>query len=266
MHLCGEFIGLETPPRRRVERLAGKSGQKAVNLADLARALPWSQNEAELVAELQSGSDEAFGWLITHYHGHVYSLLYGMLGDSADAADSTQEVFLKAFRGIRGFHHGSTLKTWLYRIAVREALNSKRWRWRHLRNQTSLDAERENGEASFIEPRDTAESPFEWMAAKELQDVVHRALQKVPAVYRTAVFLRDLEGLGYDEIAEVLEVSVGTVKSRIMRGRQFLREILEALLVSKRENSVERREAEVSGQSWTTNSAKLAGFAGGGGR
>jgi RNA polymerase sigma-70 factor, ECF subfamily len=237
-----------------------------VNLADLARALPWSSNEAELVAELQSGSDEAFDWLITHYHGHVYSLLYGMLGDSADAADSTQEVFLKAFRGIRGFQRGSTLKTWLYRIAVREALNSKRWRWRHLRNQTSLDAEREGSDGSFIEPRDTSESPFEWMAAKELQEVVHRALQRVPHVYRTAVFLRDLEGLGYDEIAEVLELSVGTVKSRIMRGRQFLREILEPVLLSKRQAGAEKNEAEVLRQSWATSPAKFAGFAGGGGR
>ncbi len=234
-------------------------------MADLARVLPWGRDESELVAELQSGSDEAFDWLITHYHGHVYSLLYGMLSDSADAADSTQEVFLKAFRGIRAFRRGSSLKTWLYRIAVREALNSKRWRWRHLRNQTSLDAERE-AEGNFAEPADSTESPFEWLAARELQEVVHRALQKVPGVYRTAVFLRDLEGLGYDEIAEVLEISVGTVKSRIMRGRQSLREILEPLLTPANAAKDARDGAADVGLSWSSGHARLAGLARGGGQ
>jgi RNA polymerase sigma-70 factor (ECF subfamily) len=198
-------------------------------VSDLAGVLPWGRDESALVAELQSGSDSAFDWLVTHYHGPVYSLLYGMLGDSADAADCTQEVFLKAFRGIRAFRRGSSLKTWLYRIGVREALNHKRWRWRHSRQQISLDAERES-EQGFAEPEAQTKSPYDSVAAKELRDTVQRALLMVPEVYRAAVILRDLEGFSYEEISEVLDISVGTVKSRMMRGRKWLRDILEPVL------------------------------------
>ena len=199
-------------------------------MADLARALPWARDEAELVMELQAGSDEAFDWLVTHYHAPVYSLVFGVLGESADAADVTQEVFLKAFRGIRGFRRGSSLKTWLYRIAIREALNQRRWWWRHRRQQTSIDAETDGNQAP-LELADLSGTPFDQLAVREVQAVVHRALRAVPAVFRTAVILRDLEGLSYEEVAEVLDLSVGTVKSRILRGRRALREALEPLLV-----------------------------------
>lgn len=198
-------------------------------MSDLAGVLPWGRDESALVAELQSGSDAAFDWLVTHYHGPVFSLLYGMLGDSSDAADCTQEVFLKAFRGIRAFRRGSSLKTWLYRIGVREALNHKRWHWRHSRQQVSLEAERES-EQGFAEPEAQTESPYDSVAAKELRDTVQRALTMVPEVYRAAVILRDLEGFSYEEISEVLDISVGTVKSRMMRGRRWLRDILEPVL------------------------------------
>lgn len=198
-------------------------------MADVARALPWGQDECEFVAELQAGSDAAFDWLVTHHHALVYGLLYGMLGDSADAADATQEVFLKAFRGIRSFRRGSSLKTWLYRIAVREALNHRRWWWRHRRREISLEAE-SGADQRGIEFEAHEESPFDRLAAREVQEVVHRALAKVPEVFRSAVILRDLEGLSYEEVAEVLEVSVGTVKSRILRGRRALRDALQPLL------------------------------------
>jgi RNA polymerase sigma-70 factor (ECF subfamily) len=198
-------------------------------VSDVARVLPWGRDEADLVAELQSGSDKAFDWLVTHYHGPVFSLLYGMLADSADAADCTQEVFLKAFRGIRGFRRGSSLKTWLYRIGVREALNHKRWRWRHSRQQISLEAERE-ADAGFVEPEAQTESPYETLAAQETREVVQQALMQVPEAYRATVILRDLEGFSYEEVSEVLDISVGTVKSRVLRGRRALREILEPVL------------------------------------
>src|SRR5437899_6474159 len=152
-----------------------------------------------------------------------------MLGDTSDAADGTQEVFLKAFRGIRNFRQGSSLKTWLYRIAIREALNHKRWFKRHLQENVSIDAEPEEGHA-HMEIEDRGGTPFEQLAAMEIQVAVRGALQQVPDVFRTAVILRDLEGLSYEEVAEVLECSIGTVKSRILRGRRALREILEPLL------------------------------------
>ncbi len=106
-------------------------------MSDWASALSWGRDEAELVHELQAGSETAFDWLVTHYHAPVYNLILGMLGDTSDAADGAQEVFLKAFRGIRNFRQGSSLKTWLYRIAIREALNHKRWFKRHLQKNVS---------------------------------------------------------------------------------------------------------------------------------
>ena len=141
-------------------------------------------------------------------------------------ADVTQEVFLKAFRGIQAFREGSSLRTWLYRIAVREALNQRRWSWRHLRGQSSMDAAPEDGSPAF-EVEDTALSPFDELAGREVQQAVQQALRGVSEVFRMAVILRDLEGLSYEEVAEILEVSVGTVKSRILRGRRALRETLE---------------------------------------
>ena len=198
-------------------------------MSDLARVLPWSSDEAELVTELQGGSGAAFDWLVTHYSGPVYSLVAGMTSESSDAADITQDVFLKAFRGIRGFRRGSSLKTWLYRIAVREALNHRRWLWRHHRQQASIDADPVEGHA-LLEIEDESRTPFEETATHEVQQAVQQALRGVPEVFRSAVILRDLEGMAYEEVAEVLEVSVGTVKSRILRGRRLLRDILKPLL------------------------------------
>ncbi len=198
-------------------------------MSDFANVLSWARDEAELVSELQAGSDAAFDWLVVHHHAPVYNLILSMLGDVSDAADATQEVFLKAFRGIRNFRSGSSLKTWLYRIAIREALNQRRWFWRHHRQQTSLDAQTPEGAPPF-EPEDLRASPFEQLQAYEVQSAVRSALDQVPEVFRSAVILRDLEGLSYEEVAEVLDVSVGTVKSRILRGRRVLREVLEPWL------------------------------------
>ena len=181
------------------------------------------------MTELQAGSETAFDWLVTHYHGPVYNLILGMLGNVSDAADATQEVFLKAFRGIRGFRRGSSLKTWFYRIAIREALNQKRWFHRHRGHETSIDIVAEEGH-SPRELQDLGATPFEQLAAREVQSAVQAALQQVPEVFRSAVILRDLEGLSYEEVAEVLDCTVGTVKSRILRGRRALKEILEPLL------------------------------------
>ena len=198
-------------------------------MSDWASALSWGGGEAELVHELQAGSETAFDWLVTHYHAPVYNLILSMLGDTSDAADGTQEVFLKAFRGIRKFRQGSSLKTWLYRIAIREALNQKRWFKRHLQKNVSIDAEPGEGQLRLEIP-DAGGTPFEQLAAREIQDAVQGALQEVPEAFRSAVILRDLEGLSYEEVAEVLECSVGTVKSRILRGRRALKDILEPML------------------------------------
>jgi len=198
-------------------------------MSELAHSLPWVRDEAQLVMELQAGSDAAFDYLVTYYHAGVYNLVYGILGDAADAADVTQEVFLRVFRGIRGFRGGSSLKTWLYRVSVRQALNHRRWCWRHHRYQVSIDAEDETGH-SALDLKDAEATPFDLTATHEMQATVRRALASVPAIFRSSVILRDLEGLSYEEIAEILEVSVGTVKSRILRGRRMLKEILDPIL------------------------------------
>src|SRR6201996_9386649 len=145
------------------------------SMSDWAGALTWSGDESELVNELQAGSETAFDWLVTHYHGPVYNLILGMLGDTSDAADAAQEVFLKAFKGIRSFRQGSSLKTWLYRIAIREALNHRRWFKRHLQKNVSIDAEPEEGHAQ-IEIEDLCATPFELLATKEMQAAVQTAL------------------------------------------------------------------------------------------
>jgi RNA polymerase sigma-70 factor (ECF subfamily) len=208
-------------------------------VSDWASALSWGRDESELVTELQSGSEAAFDWLVTHYHAPVFNLILGMLGDPTDAADGTQEVFLKAFKGIRQFRRGSSLKTWLYRIAIREALNHRRWFKRHLQKNVSIDAEPEEGQAR-IEIEDLHATPFDQLASLEIQAVVQQALSQVPDVFRSAVILRDLEGLSYEEVAEVLECSVGTVKSRILRGRRALKELLDPLLGEHPSQSPER--------------------------
>ena len=210
-------------------------------MSDLAQSLTWGRDEAELVNELQAGSDAAFEWLVTYYHASVYNLVYGILADAADAADVTQEVFLRAFRGIRGFRRGSSLKTWLYRISVREALNHRRWCWRHHRQQISIDDD-SNGTAAALELEDLDATPYDRLATRETQSAVRKALAQVPDVFRGAVILRDLEGLSYEEVAEILEISVGTVKSRILRGRRALREILDPLLHGERVGNNEAPE------------------------
>src|SRR5882724_1339302 len=150
-------------------------GSERPAVSEWASALSWGHDEANLVHELQTGSGTAFDWLVTHYHAPVYNLILGMLGDTSDAADGTQEVFLKAFRGIRNFRRGSSLKTWLYRIAIREALNHKRWFKRHLQKNVSIDAEPEEGRA-HIEIEDRGATPFEQLLAVEIQGAAHRHL------------------------------------------------------------------------------------------
>src|SRR2546428_13470818 len=124
-----------------------KIGSERPAVSDWASALSWGRDEAELVHELQAGSETAFDWLVTHYHGPGYNLILGMLGDTSDAADGAQEVFLKALRGIRNIRRGSSLKTWLYGIAIREALNHKRWFKRPLQKTVPIDAGPRGGEA-----------------------------------------------------------------------------------------------------------------------
>ena len=200
----------------------------ATTLGDLASAIGARTEESAVIAELKAGSEEAYSWLIGEFHQPIYGLIYRIVNDPSDAADTTQEVFLKVFRGMKHFHGESSLKTWIYRIAVHEAANRRRWWFRHKAQETPIDPI-EAGECEFRgEQRlvDPGESPFEKFAHTEVRAAVEQALQQVPEPYRTALILRDLEEMSYEEIAEVLQISLGTVKSRITRGRDALRKKL----------------------------------------
>jgi RNA polymerase sigma-70 factor (ECF subfamily) len=204
----------------------------ATTLGDLASAIGLrSQEEAAIVAELKAGSEAAYAWLIGEFQQPVYGLVYRVVNDPADAADTTQEVFLKVFRGMKHFHGESSLKTWIYRIALHEAANRRRWWFRHKAKETSIEpTESEmpgSGEhAMQMALTDHGISPFENVAHHEVQRRVEEELRKVAEPYRTTLILRDLEEMSYEEIAEVLEISLGTVKSRLTRGREALRQRL----------------------------------------
>jgi RNA polymerase sigma-70 factor (ECF subfamily) len=202
----------------------------ATTLGELASAIAVRTPESAIVAELKAGSEEAYAWLIGEFHQPIYSLVYRIVADPADAADTTQEVFLKVFRGMKHFNGASSLKTWIYRIALHEASNRRRWWFRHKARETSMELGRESetGVAPTMEDIlvDPGESPFDNVAHEEVRARVEEELRNVPEPYRTTVVLRDLEEMSYDEIAEITEVSLGTVKSRLTRGREALRQRL----------------------------------------
>ena len=205
----------------------------ATTLGELAGASGIRAQEAAIVAELKAGSEEAYAWLIGEFHQPIYSLVYRVVADPADAADTTQEVFLKVFRGMKHFHGESSLKTWIYRIALHEASNRRRWWFRHKSRETSiepLEVDTVRNLASAIRNAlvDDAESPFDRMAHEEVREQVEKELGQVSEPYRTAVVLRDLEEMSYEQIAEITQVSLGTVKSRLTRGREALRQRLQA--------------------------------------
>ena len=190
--------------------------------------------EATILLELKAGSEEAFASLIAQYHQPIYSLIARTIRNPTDAPDITQEVFLKVFRGIRGFNGDSSLRTWIYRIAVHEASNQRRWWSRHTKREVALDEEAPDGEEEGLSLLETlaagGETPYEAAAHAELRTRVEEALREVPDPYRATVVLRDIEGFTYEEIAEILEVQLGTVKSRLMRGRAHLKQRLAPLM------------------------------------
>jgi len=207
--------------------------QADLTMGNLVGALTFQSQESALIEELQAGSEEAFAWLIAHYHQPIFSLLARAVQDRADAADLTQEVFVKIFRGVGSFHGESSLRTWIYRIALREASNQRRWWMRH--RQPEIPIEQEMVESGSGQPVllkemlvDPAESPYETAEREENRVRMEEALRQVPEPYRTTLILRDIEGFIYEEVAEMQGVNLGTVKSRLVRGRAALKAILTA--------------------------------------
>jgi RNA polymerase sigma-70 factor (ECF subfamily) len=192
---------------------------------------PLASHEAALVAELRAGSEEAFSYLLAVYQNPVYNLISHIVAASQDAPDVLQDVFLKVFKGIRQFHGESSLKTWIYRIAVHEASNHRRsWLRRKLREAFSLDDEGAFSDAVLSRSPEHPETPYEAAEHLERQWLVRRALVSLAQPYRAVVVLREVEGLSYEEIAQILAISEGTVKSRLMRGRELLKRKLQGWL------------------------------------
>ena len=192
-----------------------------------ARVASWSDvgdREATLVQRCVESDEAACAELVSDHQRMVVQLAMNLLGDRDEALDLSQEVFLRVFRTIHRFRGQSSLRTWIYRIAVNQARNRHRfWRRRHRADQVSLD-QHIAAHGEFLSGGES--TPDRILAQKELAERLQLALEHLPFDQRTALVLRELDGLRYEEIAFTLDVAVGTVKSRLTRARQALREEL----------------------------------------
>lgn len=200
--------------------------RREIALNDLDRDDVIDAQEALFVSRLQANEDAAYDELVRVYHASIFHVAYRMLGDSSDAADAVQEIFLKVFRNVQRFRGDSSLKTWIYRIAFSEILNRLRWWKRRFRSSTvSLDDDRDGrGQAFHLAAPDP--SPLHVLETKEREHAIQQALTKLSGEHRSIVILRDIEGFSYSEIADILGISSGTVKSRLARARADMKKTL----------------------------------------
>jgi RNA polymerase sigma-70 factor (ECF subfamily) len=177
--------------------------------------------EATLVQRCAARDEEACAELVAEHQRMVVQLAVNLLGDREEALDLSQEVFLRVFRTIHRFRGHSSLRTWIYRIAVNQARNRHRfWRRRHRNDQVPLEVH----VAAHGEFKSTiGDEPDRLLEQKQLGERLQRALDRLPFDQRTAIVLREIDGLSYDDIAFSLGVAIGTVKSRLTRARQALR-------------------------------------------
>ncbi|HXU09911.1 MAG TPA: sigma-70 family RNA polymerase sigma factor [Blastocatellia bacterium] len=188
--------------------------------------------EEDLISRLRARELSAFEELVTHFERPVYSLCFRLLQDAEEARDATQETFLKIYRGLGSFRGEAGLKTWIYRIAINQAMNQQRWWRRRHRDETiSLDLTRgESGTTIGSLLPAPSRSPEALAISSEREEHVMQALGEIKQEYRIALVLREIEEMSYEEIAATLSISIGTVKSRIARGREELRRRVRELL------------------------------------
>jgi len=188
------------------------------------------ETEDQLIAQARAGNKAAFSKLVEKYYQMVYGVSYGVLNSHEDARDAAQEVFLKVFHQIIRFEGKSKFKTWLYRIAVNASIDMARKR----KPVDSLNEVREGEEEGENEPLvrvpDKGPSPRDRLAKDELREVFRQALDQLTPDHRVVLVLREWEELSYEEIAEMLQIDMGTVMSRIFYGRKKLAEILKVRL------------------------------------
>lgn len=192
-----------------------------------------ANEEQRLVAAAQGGDIESFNALVRLYEGRVYNLCYRMLGDRDSAADAAQDCFLSAFRNVRSFRGGS-FRSWLLRIATNTCYDQLRVRKR--RPTVSIDENtNDDDDSTPLQLADSGESPDDIALRRELAGAIQQALETLPEEQRIIVILSDIEGLAYEEIAQITGANLGTVKSRLSRGRTRLRDSLRTgeLLPSK---------------------------------
>lgn len=195
---------------------------------DVITALRAREEDSALLEGLRAGEETAYEALIQRFEQPIFNIVSRLLDDPADAADVVQEVFLKVFRNVASFRGESSIKTWIYRIAVNEARNQRRWFSRHRRQEVNLEIDEPGdglkGYRNWLP--DPGRSPFELTLDHETQVLIETALAEVNPKFRAALVLREIEGLSYEEVGEILEISLGTVKSRILRGRDALKKHL----------------------------------------
>ncbi|HEX7771819.1 MAG TPA: sigma-70 family RNA polymerase sigma factor [Pyrinomonadaceae bacterium] len=212
--------------------LRGQVELEQVAPAPLAETRPPA--ETQFIERLKRRDAAAFETLVNERSGEIYGLLYRLTENVEEARDLTQETFLRAFQSIDHFRGESDLRTWIYRIAINQARNRWRW-WRRRRRDVTVsidEPEIGGGRLGLVATlkSTTAKDPEQDTLANERERALKKALGTLKLVYREAVILRDIEGFAYEEIATALDISVGTVKSRLARGRQELRRKLEGSL------------------------------------
>jgi len=188
-------------------------------------SITWTEvggREAALIQRCAAGDEDACSELVAEHQRMVYQLSLNLLGDHNEALDLSQEVFLRVFRTLHGFRGQSALRTWIYRIVVNQARNRQRWwRRRHRSQQVSLD-DHIHAHGELPAPGNGG-SPDRILGQKQLADRIRESLDRLPFDQRTAIVLREIDGLSYEEIGFSLGIAVGTVKSRLARAREALR-------------------------------------------
>jgi RNA polymerase sigma-70 factor (ECF subfamily) len=208
--------------------------RREIALNDLDRANSLDAREALFVARLQANDDAAYDELVRTYHASIFQTAYRMLGDATESADMVQDIFVKVFRNIQGFRGESSLKTWVYRIAFSEILNRLRsWRRRFRSFTVSLDDDK-GGQGSPMQLPSNGASPLQALETKEREEAIQSALNTLSREHRSIIVLRDIEGFSYAEIAEILGISSGTVKSRLARARADMKKPLVRFLSIQR--------------------------------
>jgi RNA polymerase sigma-70 factor (ECF subfamily) len=211
--------------RKELGTLPGEAGSNFLK----EQSAPEALTDQDLVRKAKEGDRGAFDRLMERHQGKIITVAYRMLGNYEDAIEVAQEAFLRMYRGLPRFREEAAFRTWAYQITLNLARHRRRWYARHRIAQTvSLDAPVSNDGDDPVYERiqDPASSPREEVGRAELREAVSRAVARLPLPWRTVVVLRDIQGLPYEEIAGICRERVGTVKSRLHRARQMLRDLL----------------------------------------